>query len=109
MDDWHVALAILGLGVITLVSRAFFLAPNTELPLPPWLKRALKYAPLAALVAIIAPEVLLTQGELVATWRDARLFGAVAGIAYYAWRRGTFGTIVCGMAVFLPLRIFLGW
>lgn len=31
---------------------------DKELPLPDWLKRGLKYAPLAALTAVIAPERL---------------------------------------------------
>jgi hypothetical protein len=52
---------------------------------------------------------LLTDGELVATWRDARLFAVVAATAYFAWRRGILGTIVTGTAVMIALRIGLGW
>ena len=48
--------ATIGLAIITVVSRAFFMIPEKELPLPDWLKRGLKYAPLAALTAVIAPE-----------------------------------------------------
>ena len=66
-------LAILGLAVITLITRAFFMIPERELPLPDWLRRGLKYAPLAALAGVIAPEVLMSGGELVRTLADARL------------------------------------
>ena len=38
-------LATVGLAVITVVSRSFFMIPERELPLPDWLKRGLKYAP----------------------------------------------------------------
>ena len=55
-------LATLGLAVITVVTRAFFMIPERELPLPDWLKRGLKYAPLAALTAVIAPEIFMAQG-----------------------------------------------
>ena len=51
----------------------------------------------------------MSQGALIATWRDARLFAAAAGMAWFFWRRGVLGTIVCGMAVYLPLRLLLGW
>ncbi|CAM3567778.1 AzlD domain-containing protein [Paracidovorax anthurii] len=98
-------IAILGLAVITLVTRAFFMIPENELPMPDWLKRGLKYAPLAALAAVIAPELFMAHGELIETWRDARL----PAVAYYFWRRGILGTISVGMAVYLPLHIGLGW
>lgn len=102
-------LAILGLAVITLLSRAFFMIPERELPLPDWLKRGLKYAPLAALAAVIAPEILMTQGQLIGTLVDARLPAVLCASAYYFWKRGILGTIVVGMAVYLPLHIALGW
>lgn len=41
------AIAILGLAVITVVSRSFFMIPEREMSMPSWLKRGLKYAPLA--------------------------------------------------------------
>jgi len=109
MDPQDALLTILGLGAITLLSRAFFLLPRHEMPMPPLVRRALKYAPLAALVAIIVPEVVLTRGALIGTWADARLLGAVAAAGWFAWQRGILGTIAVGMLVFLPLRIGLGW
>jgi hypothetical protein len=30
-------------------------------------------------------------------------------MAWFFWQRGVLGTIVAGMAVYLPLRIGLGW
>lgn len=109
MSTWEIMLTIVGLTAISVVTRSFFLLPERELPMPGWIKRGLRYAPLAALVAVIAPEVLMTQGQLISTWQDARLPALVAGCAYYFWRRGILGTIVTGMVVFLPLRIGLGW
>ncbi|MEY2653523.1 MAG: hypothetical protein RLZZ524_550 [Pseudomonadota bacterium] len=109
MDAWTTAFTILGMGVVTFVARGLLLMPRRELPLPSWSKRALKFAPLAALVAVVVPEVLLTQGRLIQTLADARVIGAIAGIAWFVARRGMLGTILVGMAVFLPLRIGLGW
>ncbi len=109
MTTWQAVLTILGLGVITVLTRAFFFLPQRELPLPGWLREGLRYAPLAALAAVVAPEVVMTGGELITTWRDARLFAVAAATAYFFWRRGILGTIVTGTAVMLALRLGLGW
>lgn len=51
----------------------------------------------------------MTQGELIDTFMDARLPAVVCASAYYFWRRGILGTILVGMAVYLPLHIGWGW
>jgi branched-subunit amino acid transport protein len=102
-------IAVLGLAAITLLTRGFFLLPERELPMPAWLQQGLRYAPLAALVAVVAPEIVLTQGHLIATWRDARLPAVAVATAYFFWRRDILGTIVSGTAVLLALKLGLGW
>jgi branched-subunit amino acid transport protein len=109
MDEWFAVVGILGLAVVTVLTRAFFLLPQRELTLPPWAMQGLRYAPLAALVAVIAPEIVLTDGALLLTWADARLYAVLVGTAYFWWRRGILGTIVSGTAVLLLLKIGLGW
>lgn len=109
MTAWEITLAIVGLTVLTVVTRGFFMLTEREIPIPDWLREGLRYAPLAALAAVVVPEVVLTQGQLISTWQDARLFAATAGAAYYFWRRDILGTILTGMAVLLPLRLGLGW
>jgi branched-subunit amino acid transport protein len=108
MSTWNAVAAIVGLALITAITRSFFLLPARELPLPDWLKQGLRYAPLAALVAVVLPEVAMSDGELISTWRDARLFSVAASV-YYFWRRAILGTIVTGTAVMLALRLGLGW
>jgi branched-subunit amino acid transport protein len=102
-------LAVAGLTALTVLTRGFFFLSRREWPLPAWLQQGLRFAPLAALAAVVVPEIVTTRGELVGTVLDARIFGAAAGAAWFFWRRGILGTIVCGMAVFLPLRLGLGW
>lgn len=109
MSPLEIFLTTIGMAVITLGTRAFFLLPKEDLPMPRWLREGLRYAPIAALAAVVAPELVMTQGHLVDTWRDARIFGALAGLAFYAWRRSLFGTIVCGTGTMLVLRFGLGW
>jgi branched-subunit amino acid transport protein len=109
MQEGYAVAAVLGLAVVSVVTRGFFLLPERELTLPLWATRGLRYAPLAALVAVIAPEIVLTDGVLLATWHDARIYAVVVGTAYFWWRRGILGTILSGTAVLLTLKLGLGW
>ena len=107
-DLWTLA-TIAGMVCITVITRSFFFLSSKPWDLPPWAQRGLHYAPIAALSAVVIPEIVMTQGHLIATWKDARLFAAAAGAAYFYWQRGVFGTIVAGMALYLPLHVGLGW
>lgn len=109
MSTVEALITIVGLALISLLTRGFFILPSRELPMPAWLQRGLRYAPVAALVAVVLPEVVMTDGRLLTTWQDARLFAAAAGIAWYFWRRSILGTIVVGTGVMLLLRLGLGW
>jgi branched-subunit amino acid transport protein len=109
MNGWEAFVTIAGLAAITVVTRTFFLWSDRELVLPGWVQRGLRYAPLAALAAVLVPEIVMTQGQLIDTWQDARLYAVAASTAYYFWRRGILGTILTGMAVLVPLKLWLGW
>lgn len=100
---------VVGLVAVTVLTRTLFFLSSSERTLPDWAERALRYAPVAAIAAVLLPEIVLTDGRMTIPWHDARVVAALAAIAWYAWRRGVLGTIVVGMAVYLPLRISLGW
>lgn len=102
-------IAIVGLALITLVTRGFFLYPEREVPIPAWLQQGLRYAPLAALAAVIAPEIAMTQGRVITTLFDARLPAVAVATAYFYWRRDILGTILTGTATLLLIRFTLGW
>ena len=107
-DLWTV-LTIIGMTLVTILTRSFFFISSKPWTLPGWVQRGLHYAPIAALVAVIVPEMVMAQGQLLTTWHNARLFAVLAGAAWYYWRGGVLGTIIAGMAVYLPLHIGLGW
>lgn len=107
-DAWTV-FTILGMAAVTVITRSFFFLSSKPWTLPEWAQRGLHYAPIAALAAVIVPEIVMTQGALIGTWKDARVFAALAGAAWFFWRRSVLGTIVAGMAVYLPLHVLLKW
>ena len=100
---------IVGLALVTVLTRSFFFISSKSWQLPHWAQRGLQYAPIAALSAVVVPEIVTVQGVFVTTWQDARLFAAVAGAGCYFWRRDVLVTILGGMAVSLPLHLGLGW
>lgn len=106
---WTVVLTVLGMALVSVLTRSLFFLSARPWALPPIVRTGLRYAPVAALAAVIAPEVVMSHGHLIDTWQDARLFALAAGVAWYAWRRSVLGTIVAGMLVYLPLHVGLGW
>ncbi|MBI5259654.1 MAG: AzlD domain-containing protein [Burkholderiales bacterium] len=109
MSFWEATITIGGLALITLLTRGFFILPRREMPIPGWLREGLRYAPIGALAAVVTPEIVMTQGQLIHTWQDARLFGAATATAWYVWRGDMLGTIVAGTAGMLIFRLGLGW
>ena len=112
IDPWHV-LTMIALALVTLVTRCFFFISDQPWELPGWAERGLRYAPIAALTVVIVPEILTTQGQLISDWGDARWPAALASGLYFVLQRGRgqsiLGTIITGMAVYLPLHLGLGW
>lgn len=109
IDDGSTVLTILAMALITIVTRGFVLIPRHEVPIPRWLQRALKVAPLAARVAVVVPGIVTDHGQLIHTWQDARLPVVAAATLYDLWRPRVLGPLLAGLALFLPLRLVLGW
>jgi branched-subunit amino acid transport protein len=111
-DAWTV-MVILGLTLVTVLTRCFFFISSKPWHLPHWAQRGLQYAPIAALAAVIVPELVMTQGQFISIWQDARLFAALGGATWFFARRGqgqaVLGTIAVGMLIYLPLHLGLGW
>jgi len=106
---WTVFLTVVGMALVSVLTRSFFFLSERSLTLPPLVQAGLKYAPVAALAAVIGPEVVMSQGHLIDTLKDARLYSLAAGVGWFYLRKGVLGTIVVGMTVYLPLHVGLGW
>ncbi len=99
---------IIVVGLSTYALRLSFILLSDRLKLPPTLERALRFVPVAALAAIILPEVVFAGDTLDLTVGNARLVaGFVATMV--AWRsRNLFLTIVVGMGVLWTLQWLFG-
>jgi len=100
---------VLGMGAVTFGIRYSFFVLGDRVAFPAWVKRALRYVPVAVLTAIIVPMVLLPDGtHWQLGWRNAWLVGALTS-GVMAWRRmPLLAAIGGGMAVYFIWRFALG-
>ncbi|KAF1055691.1 MAG: hypothetical protein GAK41_00382 [Burkholderia gladioli] len=99
--------AIAGMTVVTAITRALFLIGGERTILPERAQRAMRYAPAAALVAVVLPDVLDTPAGLSFAISNHDFYAAAAGLGWFLWRRSMLGTILVGMAVFTVLRLIV--
>ncbi len=91
-------LMLFGIGVATYAMRLSFLVGISPERLPPWLQRALRFVPVAALTAIVVPALLGQQAAFVYDPEPPRLLAGLLAVLV-AWRtRNVLLTIIVGMA-----------
>nr|WKF57187.1 hypothetical protein HUO10_001665 [Paraburkholderia busanensis] len=107
MTSTQIWLAIAGMTFVTALTRAMFLIGGERTVLPPRVQKMLRYAPAAALAAVVLPDVLATPDGLSLAPSNHEFYATLAGLGWFLWRRTMLGTIVVGMVVFTSLRLFL--
>jgi branched-subunit amino acid transport protein len=96
---------MVGLALVVTCSRLVFLYLPASWRPRGGVERALRYAPLAALVALTVPHalapVLVPDATLASIWVDRRLPAAVVLLIAAAWTRNPFIGLASGAAVYL--------
>ena len=110
MSDTRIWIAIVGLTVVTLLSRALFLLAGARVTIPHHAQRAMRYAPGAALVALVSPELFTVGGNVAADslnpLQNPKLMVAVVTGVLFFYKRNMLLMIVSGMLLFALLRCF---
>ena len=102
-DTWYVLGAIALLTLCSLITRAGYLLLGDYLPLSDGIRRALRYAPAAALVGIIVPEILPWQPGP-APVLAATAAAAVVAVLLYLRTRNGLAVIAGGMVAYWLIR-----
>ncbi|MGD9871214.1 MAG: AzlD domain-containing protein [Thauera sp.] len=100
-------LTLLAIGSTTIMTRGSFILAGEKGRLPPALQRALRYAPAAALAALVVPDLLLDGGD-VDPFNPKLAAGLVVIVVATRWRNPWLPFIL-GMGVLLVMRKGLGW
>lgn len=104
LDTW---LTIGMLTIATILTRCSFFLLGHAVKLPPKVQHALRYAPAAALAAIVAPDLLMSNGAVDLSWMNPRLMAGLGAALFFLITRHLLGTIMIGMVLFSLLRIML--
>ena len=102
-DTLYLYSAILLLALCVVICRTGYLVFGHYFPLPPKLRSALRYAPLAALVAIIVPDVLPWTVQTGPQF-DLKFLAAGASIVVFLVTRNGLLVILSGMLTLWALR-----
>jgi branched-subunit amino acid transport protein len=105
-QDATLWLAFVLIGLATTLPRASFIVLGNRVSLPPVVQRALRYAPAAALAAIVAPDVLVVAGDFAPL--NPKFAGIIAAVAAAVLWRNPWLPFIAGMAVLLGLRALAG-
>ena len=106
MSEANVWIVIGLLMLATIITRGSLFLLGHAVKFPPKLMHALRYAPAAALAAIVAPDLLLQGGALNLSWTNPKLMAGIVAAVFFLGTRHLLGTLVVGMAAFSLLRIF---
>jgi branched-subunit amino acid transport protein len=92
------------IGLLTFGLRFVFIALAERLKMPDWFERGLRFVPIAALTAILVPEILKPDGQLNLSPANPRLLAGLVAVLV-AWRsKNVLLTIATGMVNLLVLQ-----
>ena len=105
MNDVEIWLVVVGLTLVTILMRSSFLMLGDYLPLPHRVQHGLRYAPVCALVALVTPELFLTQGAFDLSITNPKLVAGLAAAVITLATRSMIAAMAIGMVIFTLLRL----
>ncbi len=102
-SDLYVYGAIALLAICSLITRAGYMVFGDYLPLPEGVRRALRYAPAAALTAIVVPDLMPWRADAGPVF-DFKLIAGIVAVLVYLRTRNVVLVIAAGMAALWLLR-----
>ena len=97
-----------GMALLTFLLRYGLIGMSGRIKLSSSVMQMLRYVPRAVLTAIVAPAVLLPGGDqLMLSYTNARLVGAITAILVSYWTKNLLLTIILGMLAFFSWQWLL--
>ena len=107
LTSLEISALFVGMGLVTLGTRSFFMFWGDRVRMPELILRSIRYAPLAAIVAIVAPEILMPAGATQISqfnWAIPQIWAGLAAFVVFSWLRTMLPTLIIGMLVYSALR-----
>ncbi len=91
------ALLILGMAFVTFLARYSMIAMLARWQVSSDVTRVLEFVPIAAFAALVAPELVLRQGQFAIGLENARFVAGIAAIVIAFLTRNVLITLVTGV------------
>jgi branched-subunit amino acid transport protein len=108
VDLW---IAFFGLMLVSIFTRTSLLLVGSKFPIPETVHEFLRYAPTAALIAIVLPEVLFMKDPVTQLFElnlySPQIFGAIGGVIGFLFTKSILATIFVGMLFFTLARMVM--
>jgi branched-subunit amino acid transport protein len=107
MSSSEIWTTIILLTFATVLTRSSFFLPGNAVKLPPRVQHALRYAPAAALAAVVIPDLVSSGGAVSLSVMNPKLIAGIGAALFFIATRRLLETIIAGMALFTVLRLVL--
>ena len=107
LTSLEISALLVGMGLVTLGTRGFFMFLGDRVRMPELILRSIRYAPLAAIVAILAPEIVMPNSATEISqfnWAIPQIWAGLAAFVTFTWLRSMLPTLIVGMLVYSVLR-----
>ena len=107
LTSLEIGILLVGMGLVTLGTRGFFMFWGDRVRMPELILRSIRYAPLAAIVAILAPEIVMPASATQISqfnWALPQLWAGLAAFVAFTWLRTMLPTLIIGMMVYSAMR-----
>lgn len=96
-----------GMALVTYLPRMLPLVVLSRFRFPPLVQRWLGFVPVSVLAALLAKELLVSQGRLALPPAHPQLLAAIPAFVVAARTRSLMATVITGMAAIALLRLLL--
>ena len=104
----YLLLVTIGMVLATFLTRAALLLVGQRFKPSPRVEAALRFAPVCALAALIAPEIVVRSGTVDLSLANPHLVAAVAAAGVFLWKRSMVWCIGVGLLVLTAFRLGTG-
>jgi branched-subunit amino acid transport protein len=104
----YLLLVTIGMVLATFLTRAALLLVGQRFKPSPRVEAALRFAPVCALAALTAPEIVVRSGTVDLSLANPHLVAAVAAAGVFLWKRSMVWCIVVGLLVLTAFRLGTG-
>jgi branched-subunit amino acid transport protein len=103
--DLYIWIGLIGLFLMTAISRCAVLLWPRPIVLTPRLQRALRFAPMAAIAAVIVPSVLFGPGGAIVDAIHPKTLSALACLVAWWVTRQMASCLLTGLAVYVVMKL----